>query len=114
MRKSNRYLEALKENFNVVGLASAAAFRPLGQTLAVAGADGRLRFCDLTARTVLCAEGESPRRLERLVWSRDGKTLASYGPDHHIDLWDPHKAELLRPAPGTAGLRPARRFRSTP
>jgi WD40 repeat protein len=78
------------------GRASAAAFRPLGQTLAVAGADGRLRFCDLAARTVLSAEGESPRRLERLVWSRDGKTLASYGPDHHIDLWDPRKAELLQ------------------
>lgn len=78
------------------GLASAAAFGPLGQTLAVAGADGRLRFCDLATRTVLSAERESPRRLERLLWSRDGKSLASYGPDHHIDLWDPRKAELLQ------------------
>jgi WD40 repeat protein len=77
-------------------LARAAAFCPLGQTLAVAGADGRLRFCDLAARTVLSAERESPRRLEHLIWSRDGKTLASYGPDHHIDLWDPRKAELLQ------------------
>jgi WD40 repeat protein len=78
------------------GRAAAATFRPLGQTLAVAGADGRLRFWDLAARTVLSADRESPRRLERLIWSRDGKTLASYGPDHHIDLWDPRKAELLQ------------------
>jgi WD40 repeat protein len=78
------------------GLASTAAFSPRTQTLAVAGADGRLRFCDLAERTVRTAERESPRRLQRLAWSRDGKALASYGPDHHIDLWDPSKAELLR------------------
>jgi WD40 repeat protein len=83
-------------NMHNGGLASASAFRPLGQILAVAGADGRLRFCDLAARTVLSTERESPRRLERLIWSRDGKTLVSYGPDHHIDLWDPRKAELLQ------------------
>ena len=77
------------------GLATAATFCPLDQTLAVAGVDGRLRFCDLAARTVLSAQRESPRRLDRVVWSRDGRTLASYGPDHHIDLWDARKAELL-------------------
>lgn len=87
--------QSLPETLND-GRASAAAFRPLGLTLAVAGADGRLRLCDLAARTVLSAERESPRRLERLIWSRDGKTLASYGPDHHIDLWDPRKGELLQ------------------
>lgn len=78
------------------GLASAAAFSPLGPTLAVAGADGRVRFCDLAERTVRAAERESPRRLQRLAWSRDGKALVSSGPDHHIDLWDPRKPELLR------------------
>ncbi|MHB1426828.1 MAG: WD40 repeat domain-containing protein, partial [Gemmataceae bacterium] len=78
------------------GLGPAAAFCPLGQILAAAGADGRFRFCDLAARTVRSAERETPRLLERLVWSRDGKTLASYGPDHHIDLWDPRKGELLQ------------------
>lgn len=87
--------QSLPDKLNT-GQASAAAFSPLGQTLAVAGTDGRLRFCDLAARTVLSAERESPRRLEHLVWSRDAKTLASYGPDHHIDLWDPRKAELLQ------------------
>lgn len=78
------------------GLATAAAFSSLGKTLAVAGSDGRLRFWDLTARTVLRAERDSPRRIERLVWSRDGTALASCGPDHHIDLWDAGKAELLQ------------------
>lgn len=78
------------------GTASAAAFSPLGLTLAVAGGDGHLRFCDLDARIVRTAERESPRRLQRLAWSRDGKALASYGPDHHIDLWDPGKGELIR------------------
>lgn len=78
------------------GQASAAAFSPLGATLAVAGADGRLRICNLTTRAVRVSERELPRRLGRLVWSRDGDSLASLEPDHAIDLWDANKAELLQ------------------
>jgi WD40 repeat protein len=78
------------------GQATAAAFSPITAALAVADGEGRLRICDLTTRSARVSEGESPRRLGRLVWSRDGNILASSGPDHDLDLWDANKIELLQ------------------
>jgi WD40 repeat protein len=77
------------------GRALAASFAPEERTLAVATMDGRLRFVDLTGKTARTTERESPRQMDRLVWSRDGRRAATYGPDHHVDIWNAAAGELL-------------------
>ena len=66
---------------------TALAFRPVGETLAVADEDANVILWDLGTgdRSVLVAHGDL---IKRLLFSPDGSILASEGSDARLMLWE--------------------------
>jgi WD40 repeat protein len=70
------------------------AWSPDGTRLAVAGADNRIRIYEVSAEAkettnpLLVARFAHEGALSRLVWSRDGKTIASVAQDGTLKLWN--------------------------
>jgi WD40 repeat protein len=81
-----------------------AAFSPDGKSLASASRDQTLRFWDVETlkqrfvQKLKSGQNESAGVIECLVWSPDGKILASApGPDNKIHLWDPATGKEIVP-----------------
>ncbi len=81
----------------------AAAFRPDGRQLAVAGETAVAFYDPETGKRV----AEWPMRCDALAWRPDGGLLAAAGRDQRIYFWDPAAGRLraATPDPLAAGLR---------
>jgi len=74
---------------------SAAAFSPDGRQVATAGADGTVRLWDReNGRLVRIFVGHE-RQVEKLVWSPDGKMLASFS-SSKVYIWETATGRLVR------------------
>jgi len=74
---------------------SSFAFSPCSKTLAVGSLDGRVRLWDLRRGKRLRTLGTHGARVRTVVYSRDGKRLASSG-GRSIRLWDSITGKQLR------------------
>jgi len=63
------------------------AFSPDGNYLAAAGQDGHLRVWQMTDQQLIIDLDQSPRWIEHLDWSRDGKSLA-FSNGRYVQVWD--------------------------
>jgi WD40 repeat protein len=90
--------------------ATACAFGPDGR-LALATPDGRLLLWDLAAGRGRAEAREAPREMDTLVWSPDGRRIASTGPDHDVDVWDAATGALEQRLGMAGGRRAALAFR---
>ncbi len=69
--------------------ATAAAYAPDGSTLAVATPEGVLQLWETALlRDRAAGASNAMRPMELLAWSPDGRLLASWGRDLHVDIWD--------------------------
>lgn len=81
----------LEESFRIVDDGNpvrAMSFSPDGSTLALAGADRRIRIWDLEQRRVIATLDGHTAEIYALAFSPDGQRLASGGLDRLIRLWD--------------------------
>jgi WD40 repeat protein len=88
-------------------------FSPDGRLAAASGA-GRISIWDLRTGRALGKQltGGPDGRVEQLVFSPDGMTLAATGPDEDWDIWDVPSAELKPSAPLPGGAFGAIAFTS--
>jgi WD40 repeat protein len=70
------------------GVIDAVAFRPDGQLIAGAGADGTVRLWDVAGRRLVRTLKGHTDPVRALAFSPDGRSLASAGNDGTVRLWD--------------------------
>jgi WD40 repeat protein len=89
--------ERLRINLEGVKDVSGIAFAAHGQVLAISGG-GMIYFCDVgTGKEV--SRLKAPAEQEHLIFSSDGKKLASASRDTTILLWDVSQVDGERPSP---------------
>lgn len=67
--------------------ANRVAFGPSGKTLAVAGADGRVRLLDLESGAASVLPGGGGGALQSVAFCHQGATLLSAGSDGEVTVW---------------------------
>jgi hypothetical protein len=81
-------------------------FAPDGRTLLCGGEKGRLLVCtwdgkQLTTRTTIAHQDVNPKKqalpINQAVFTPDGKTVATAGADHRVQLWDAREVKSLFP-----------------
>lgn len=86
------------------GSAESFAFSSDGQMLAIGGGySGAINLWDTQRWTMKRLRQEHNGSVNSLVFSPDGKTLASGSADHTVKLWDTHTGKLRRTLTGHSG-----------
>ena len=87
------------------GEARAVTFSPDGSTLAVAGADGRIRRYSAPDWSKAGADLDHGAEIRDLAYTSDGSVLASAGRDLVVRLWQPDGKVLATLSPQPSDLR---------
>jgi WD40 repeat protein len=87
------------------GEVRALTFSPDGRTLAVAGADGRIRRYDAPDFEHAGADLDHGAEIRDLAYTSDGSVLASAGRDLVVRLWKPDGSLLATLSPQPSDLR---------
>jgi WD40 repeat protein/DNA-binding SARP family transcriptional activator len=83
--------------------AEQAALSPDDRTLLAGGADGSVRFLDLTTGDVTSGAGNHAAGVERAVFSRDSRQAVSAATDGSMFVWDVQRASVDEALEGHAG-----------
>ena len=93
----------LKPLRRIGGAGVGAAVTGDGHVVAIGGADGVVRFVDVTTGRTRLGEGHHDAAARALSFTRDGRTLVSAGDDGRVIVWDVRRAAPTETFDGRSG-----------
>ena len=82
---------------------AAAAISPDGRTVVIGSEDGMMSFLDTPTRHLRAAAERQRAAIASVVYSSDGRTVASVGSDDSVIAWDPRTATPNEVLTGPSG-----------